>query len=108
MEFVVWVSKYWIEVVFGMICTAFGIAYKKLSGKIKKRTIEDNAMKEGQLALLDDSMGSQFRYCKDKNRATKDEFRRYERMYNAYHILGGNGAVTNEFIQFKKLEIREE
>lgn len=65
-------------------------------------------MREATLALLDDSIGRLMRYCKEKQYATREEARRYERMYNAYHGLGGNGAVTNEHEQFKLIDIRED
>lgn len=103
-----WVVKYWAEVLFGVICSILGFAYKRQSSKFKKRSAQDEAMREGTLALLDDRMGALFDDCKNKGYVTHKQARRYERMYNAYHGLGGNGAVTNEHTQFSKQDIRDE
>lgn len=108
MELISWVAKYWIEFAFGIICAAQTCGYKGLSAKIKKRSSEESATREATLALLDDGMGRLFTYCKEKGYATREEARRYERMYQAYHGLGGNGAVTNEHDQFKRIEISDE
>lgn len=69
--------------------------------------MEDTAIREALLSLLDDRMGMMLRYCKEKGFATRDEARRYERMYTAYIALGGNGAIINEHRQFIEIEIRD-
>lgn len=101
------IAKYWLEVGFGIICSAMGVAYKYLNKKIQRKSIEDAAMKEAILSLLDDRMGMMYRYCKEKGSTTREEVRRYERMYKAYSGLGGNGAVTNEHKQFSEIEIKD-
>ena len=103
-----WIVKYWVEVIFGLVVAGLSAAVKHLSEKVKKNKQEDAAMKEAILSLLDDSMGRLSDNCKAKNYATREEARRYERMYEAYHGLGGNGAVTNEHNQFMKLDVREQ
>lgn len=103
-----WIVKYWVEYLFGLVVAALGVAVKNLYTKVKKNKQEDAAMKEAILSLLDDSMGRLSDGCKAKNYATREEARRYERMYEAYHGLGGNGAVTNEHKQFMKLDVREQ
>lgn len=108
MEQIAWVTKYWLEVAFGVICTVFAAAWKHLYNKIKKRSLEDIAMREATLALQDDSMGRLYQACKDKGYATREEARRYERMYRAYDGLGGNGAVSIEHKQFALIEIKDE
>lgn len=103
-----WIAKYWLQELFGIIIAAMGVVIKRLAGQIEKNKREDAATKEAILSLLDDSMGRLSNYCKCKGFATREEARRYERMYNAYHGLGGNGAVTNEHEQFAKLDVREQ
>lgn len=101
-----WVGKYWVEEVFGVIVAGLGFAVRSLSKKLKKSRQEDTATKEAVLSLLDDRMGQLADHCRRQGYATRDEARRYERMYQAYHNLGGNGAVTNEHNQFMKIEVR--
>lgn len=101
-----WIEKYWLQELFGLMIAALGVAIKRLSNKIKKSKEQEAAEKEALLSLLDDSMGTLSDRCKERGYATREEARRYERMYQAYHGLGGNGAVTNEHAQFMKLDVR--
>ena len=103
-EFIV---KYWIEVFFGLIIGLFGWMYRKLSLKLKKKTEKDAAMESAQRALLDDAMSKLYEKCKDKTYKTHEESRRFERMYKAYRALDGNGAVTDEYEQFREIDLRD-
>lgn len=104
MEFVV---KYWVEVFFGQIAGVFGWMYRKQSIKLKKKTEKDAAMESAQRALLDDAMSKLYEKCRDKKYKTHEESRRFERMYKAYRALEGNGAVTDEYEQFREIELKD-
>ena len=108
MDWVEWILRYWVDVLFGQICAGLAAGWKYLHSKIKKHTAEDVAMKNATQALLDNSMGRLFQECKNKGYTTREEARRYERMYVAYHGLDGNGAVTNEHNHFQTLDIRDD
>lgn len=82
-------------------------AYRNLKKKLKQHNAEDTAMKEAILSLLDDRMGQLFELCRKTGYVTKEQLRRYERMYKAYHALGGNGAVTILYEQFIKIPIQD-
>lgn len=107
MELVEFVIKYWIEVFFTLVTAVFGWMYRKQSVKIKKKTVKDEAMESALRALLDDAMSKLYEKCKDKKYKTHEESRRFERMYKAYRALDGNGAVTDEYEQFRELELRD-
>lgn len=102
-----WILKYWVEVLLGLITGALTAAYRNLSKKIKKRSEEDKASREAMLSLLDDRMGQMMELCKKSGHVTREQLRRYERMYRAYHALGGNGAVTIEHEQFANIPIED-
>lgn len=62
-----WIAKYWIQWAFGIITGAPGLAYKRLSAKVKKHEEERQAkakaqeaemaaIKEGLLAILHDRL----------------------------------------------------
>lgn len=62
-----WIAKYWIQWAFGIITGALGLAYKRLSAKVKKHEEERQAkakaqeaemaaIKEGLLAILHDRL----------------------------------------------------
>lgn len=102
-----WVLKYWVEVALGVVSGALAAAYRNLSKKVKKRAEEDKASREAMLSLLDDRMGQMMELCKKAGHVTREQLRRYERMYNAYHALGGNGAVTIEHEQFSNIPVED-
>ncbi len=90
-----WITKYWIEWIFGILCAILAGLYKSLSTKIKKQREEQDALKNGMRALLrrqiiedcEDSIKQGF--CPITRRETILD------MYQCYHALGGNGAVTS-------------
>ena len=47
-----WILNYWIEIVFGLICTGFGIGFKSIFKRIKDQKLESDAIKLGIQALL--------------------------------------------------------
>lgn len=53
-------------------------------------------------------MSKLYEKCKNKGYKTHEESRRFERMYKAYRALDGNGAVTDEYQQFRDLDLRDE
>lgn len=65
-------------------------------------------MESALRALLDDAMSKLYEKCKDKKFKTHEESRRFERMYKAYRALDGNGAVTDEYEQFRDIDLRDE
>lgn len=102
------IAKYWIEFIFGLVISVFGWMYRKLSLRMKKKNAREEAMESAQRALLDDAMSKLYEKCKDKTYKTHEESRRFERMYKAYRALDGNGAVTDEYEQFREIDLREE
>ena len=47
-----WIAKYWLEAVFGAVCAALGVAYKRLAKRVRTQREESRAIKEGLLAIL--------------------------------------------------------
>lgn len=89
-EFII---KYWIEVLFTLICTAFTFIFKYVLNKIKKQTDKQNAMEAGVQALLRDRLIDRYREVKEKNEISILDRENLQHMYNEYVNLGGNGTV---------------
>lgn len=102
-----WIVKYWVEELFAVVIALLSFAVKRLSDKLKKEKQYELAEREAILSLLDDAMGELYSRCRERGYVTREELRRYERMYSAYRGLGGNGAVSVEHEQFISLKVYE-
>lgn len=60
MEYII---KYWIEVLFGLICTIFAFFFKMISAKIKEQNKKQLAIENGVQALLRDRLIERYREC---------------------------------------------
>lgn len=88
------IAKYWLEFVFGIVAAALTGAYAKLSKRVKETKAREQAIGDGVKYLLMfqlRELGEQ--YIADGKCST--EFKHeYEKVYIAYHALGGNGTIT--------------
>ena len=101
------IVKYWLQVGFGVLVSVFGVGVKYISDKLKCRTVEQEQIKDGILAILHDRIYSYATEYIARGYITVGELRNLEYMYESYHALGGNGTGTELFERVKKLEIRE-
>lgn len=83
----------WVEIIFGFIAAGLVALYKKLSSKLKKQACDQNALKDGTLALLRNEIIHS--YDKYIYRKWIPIYARENvlKLYEAYHQLGGNGAI---------------
>lgn len=102
------IMKYWLEVGFGILTACVGGGFKWMSAKLKARKIEDDAIKEGVLALLHDRLYQGCKYHIHQGQIADDEMKNMEYLYNGYHALGGNGTGTELYERIKKLPLKEE
>lgn len=95
-EFII---KYWIEFLFGLAIAGLSFCYKKLSSVIKKRTDEQDAIKQGMLAILHDRLFQGCNYYLELGyiplEKAEEILDNLKILYGAYHALGGNGTGTN-------------
>lgn len=99
-EFVV---KYWLQCLFGTVTAGLAWGYKKLAARIK----EQDAVKDGVLAILHDRLFQAGRFYISQGHIALDELKNIEYLYNSYHNLGGNGTGTEIWERIKSLPIRE-
>ncbi len=89
-----WITKYWVEWVFGLLAAGLVAAYNRLAKRIKQNKEEQDAIRNGLRALL------MRQIAEDCENAAQDGYCPIERkkmindMYNCYHALGGNGIIT--------------
>lgn len=91
-----WVSKYWVEWIFGIIATALLAGYKRLSSQIKAEKAKQSAMQNGICALLRDRIIQAYNYYNDKGYCPIYARENIYDMYEAYNALVGdeNGTVA--------------
>lgn len=102
-EFVV---KYWIEFLFGAIISVIGVLVTSIRKRMAKQKCEQDAIKEGLLALLHDKI---YNYCQsylDRGYITVEEMRNLEFLYDSYKALGGNGTGQEIYERAKQLPIK--
>ena len=101
------IQRYWIEVIFGMIVAALSASYRMLSSKLKNKIKEQDAVKEGVLAILHDRLYQACRYFIGVGYCEIEDMKNIEYLYDAYHSLGGNGTGTELYSRVKSLPIKE-
>lgn len=88
------ITRYWLQVLFGLIIAALSAGFRYLYKRYKILKGENAAVKEGMCALLRaELIRSGEKYIKQGYCPVyaKDA---YDKMYKAYHNLGGNGTMT--------------
>lgn len=115
MEILAYIQAHWVAWLFAAISGALGIGYKILAARIKRyraeqaaQRAEQEALKEGVLALLHDRLYQGCRYHIHNGEISDDEMKNMEYLYNGYHVLGGNGTGTELFERIKKLPLKED
>lgn len=98
-----WVSKYWLEWVFGLLIAGLTVIVKRISTRLKREQTENKALREGMRSLLRAKIidncerGLLDGWCGARLRDTIAD------LYESYHALGGNGTVTSLVEQAMRL-----
>lgn len=99
-EFII---TYWVEFLFGAAITGLSFCYNRL----KNRFREQDAIKEGLVAILHDRLFQSGMYFLNKGEITVRELDNIEGIYKAYHNLGGNGTGTEIYERVMELELKD-
>ncbi len=100
--------EYWLEVGFGCLVTAVGAGFRWMGKRLKERKKEDEAIKEGVLALLHDRLYQGCNYHIRNREISSTEMKNMEYLYKGYHALGGNGTGTELYERVQNLPLKEE
>lgn len=112
-----WVTKYWLEALFGGILFVLSASTKLLFSRLKKdqlerqkkaeeESAEQKLIKEGVLAILHDRLYQACMHHIDIGEITADDLRNLEYLYNGYHNLGGNGTGTELYNRCRSLRLK--
>ena len=98
-----WITKYWVEWLFGLFAAGITLAVRGVSGRLKKQQTENQALRDGMRSLLRAQIISSCEramhdgWCGTRLSDTIND------LYNSYHALGGNGVVTSVVEQTMRL-----
>ena len=98
-----WITKYWLEWIFGLVIAALTAGYRHLSKKVKDDAKKRKALEDGVCALLRSQIIHDFNSYTDKGYCPIYGRENVDSMYDAYHKLGGNGTITDLVEDLKKL-----
>ena len=90
-----WVSKYWVEWVFGLVAAGLAWMVKRLSTRIKREQAENQALRDGMRALLRVQIEKECEKCQREKWCGAVKRSSIIDMYTSYKALGGNGGVTS-------------
>lgn len=97
------IIQYWLQFFFGGVATALTLAYKRLSKRVK----EQEAIKDGVLAILHDRLFTAGEYYIPKKEITLSEMKNVEYLYRSYAALGGNGTGKEIWERIQNLPIKK-
>lgn len=102
------VVKYWFEFALGVVAAGAIAFYKQLEGKVHKQFTDQKALKEGMLALLRSGIISNYEKYMKREWIPIYAMENVLALYDAYHALGGNGAVDKLIDELKDLRCTEQ
>lgn len=103
-----WITKYWLEVLFGVIVAGLSAVCRSLWKKVKAREQEVADMRAGLVAILHDRLYQECSRLLAQGWVDVDTLKNLEYIYNAYHALGGNGTGTEIYNRVRKLPLKED
>ena len=90
-----WITKYWVEWLFGIVIAGITWAIKRLSTRIKKEQAENKALRDGMKSLLRINIEKECEKCQREKWCGPVKRSSIVDMYTSYTGLGGNGSVTS-------------
>lgn len=88
------VVEYWVEVLFGLIVGGFAWGYRRLAKKLCTQRHREDAIAQGVQALLRNEIIRTYEKCVAQGYCSIETKENVQRLYEAYHALGGNGTIT--------------
>lgn len=101
-----YIADNWVEWLFVAISAFLGYCYRQLSKRQKDEAKKNQALQDGMQALLRDRIIQSYNHYHDKGYCPIYGKENVKRMYDAYHILGGNDIATG--LKDKLLDMPEE
>ena len=105
-EILHYIDAHWVEWLFLAISALLGWGYRRLANQMKEEKVKNEAIQDGIQALLRDRIIQSYNHYSDKGYCPIYGKEKVKRMYDAYHVLGGNDVATQ--LKDKLLAMPEE
>lgn len=97
------IKQYWLELIFAGFTGFLGLCYRSLKKELLKRIREQEAVKEGVVALLRQALYDNYNKWSERGYCPIYAMEVSKRIYEQYHILGGNDVGTELYERLKEL-----
>lgn len=116
-EITQYISAHWVEWLFTVISALFAMSYRRMAKRqeeerkqaeasAEEERRKNTALHDGMQALLRDRIIQTYNHYHDKGFCPIYGKENVKRMYDAYHVLGGNDVATE--LKDKLLKMPEE
>ena len=89
-----WITKYWVEWLFGIVIAGLTWAIKRLSTRIKKEQAENKALRDGMKSLLRINIEKECEKCQREGWCGPVKRSTIVDLFTSYTGLGGNGGIA--------------
>lgn len=97
------ILQYWVEFAFGIISATLLAGYRGLRKDIQTKIVEQNAIKEGVVSLLRQSLVDSYNKWIERGYCPIYAKEVCEKVYDNYSALGGNDVGTELYERITKL-----
>ena len=101
-----YISAHWVEWLFLAISALLGCGYRQILKRQQQEAEKTAALHDGMQALLRDRIIQAYNHYQDKGFCPIYGKENVKRMYDAYHVLGGNDVATE--LKDKLMKMPEE
>lgn len=88
-----WISKYWVEWLFGIVAAGLTWTVNQLRRRIKKEQAENKALRDGMKSLLRIELEKECERCQRDRWCGPVKRSSIVDMFTSYTGLGGNGGM---------------
>lgn len=101
------ITKYWLEVLFGAIVTGLSAAYAKLAAKFKAEKKKNQAIENGLREMMRIQILDIYDQCVQQlNRISISKKDAVDSLFRSYEALGGdNGTIINIHEQIMHMDL---
>lgn len=97
------IKQYWFEFLFALFTGFLGLCYKNLKEELKRRINEQEAVKQGVVALLRQALYDSYNKWSERGYCLIYAMEVAKKIHEQYHALGGNDVGTELYERLKEL-----
>ena len=99
--------NYWVQWLCGLAAAGLTAGFRLLYRRQKRADQRQKVVEQGIQALLRDRIVQAYYHYSERGWITLHGLENVEVLYQEYHALGGNGAVTKLVDDLRELEVRD-